>query len=175
MFVLAFALHPKYSKTALKIIKLSEKHVGTWRDGHPLSARRLANAALFYYQKHELWLAPEDNPSAREREEKDFHLHMLLYLSGKTVLDNVEDYDAVRWPDPCDWYNLFHDAFGLMLVNFALFLLDCPVQSASCERLFKDFARFLSKHRSRLLKEKLMMSAMIKRDLKHKYPEDSQA
>jgi hypothetical protein len=49
-FVLTFALHPRYRKTALHILELSEIQVSTWRNvSNVLTARRLADAALLYY------------------------------------------------------------------------------------------------------------------------------
>jgi hypothetical protein len=127
---------------------------------------------LFYYCKHDLWSAPADKPLNRKKEEDELKLAIYMWLSDRTPWGDLYEYNPVRWSDPCSWFDINEDHLGAPLVNFAKFLLDCPVQSASCERLFKDFARFLSKHRSRLLKKKLVMSAMIKYDMKHKYPQD---
>ena len=150
LYVLAFALHPKYSATAINIFWLSTLACGSWKEkGNALTATKLAEAAVFYYGKHELSSLPESN------------------LSG--LLYSKSEFD-----DPCDWFKLNKDYYG-SLVNFAKFLLDCPVQSASCERLFKDFSHFLFKHQSRLLKEKLVKYTMIKYDLHQTYPQDCKA
>jgi hypothetical protein len=36
------------------------------------------------------------------------------------------------------------------ITNLSMFLLDCPVQAATCERLFKEFACLHTKLRNRL-------------------------
>mgnify|MGYP000627118457 CR=1 FL=1 len=173
LFVLAFALHPKYRKSVLKILELLEAWAGKWKNSNnPLTAWRLADAALFYYCKHDLWFAPEADPLDRKKEEQDLKLAIYMWLSDRTQWNELYVYNPKRWADPCDWFDINKDNLGAPLVNFAKFQLDCPVQSALCERLFKDFSQFLSKHRSRLLKKKLVQSAMIKYDMKHKYPED---
>ena len=41
------------------------------------------------------------------------------------------------------------------ILNLAKFLLDCPIQSASCERLFKDFGRYHTKVRNKIFEKPL--------------------
>ena len=86
----------------------------------------------------------------------------------KTIAYSVTDYKH-----PGLWFDENEDFVGTKLANFARFLLDCPAQGASCERLFKHFARFLTKARNRLSTDKLMKSTMIKYDMTAKYQGDT--
>jgi hypothetical protein len=56
------------------------------------------------------------------------------------------------------------------------FLLCAPVQSAaSCERLFKDFALYHTKHRNRMNPPTYLKQTQIKHDMVRKYgPADAQ-
>ena len=53
-----------------------------------------------------------------------------------------------------------------------MFLLDAPVQAATCERLFKEFARLHTKLRNRLKPETTHAMAQVKYNLRRKYPKD---
>jgi hypothetical protein len=92
-------LHPKYQKTALEIIELHKTQVGTWKNANnALTARRLlllADAALFYYCKHDLWFAPDN-----KKEEDNLKLAIYMWLSDRTPWDDFYKYDPVRWLDP---------------------------------------------------------------------------
>ena len=57
------------------------------------------------------------------------------------------------------------------LSNMAKFLLDCPIQSASCERLFKDFGRYHIKVQNKLHASTTLKSTQIIHDIRRTYPE----
>ena len=67
-------------------------------------------------------------------------------MKGKS-LDGMDDTDEVaKNVDPVDFF-LPHMIKHIPFIWLAIFLLSCPVQSASCERLFKDFAFFHTKEK----------------------------
>lgn len=171
LFVLCFLLHPGFYDTASKILLLSEKSRGTWNDEkNRLTPSRLTDAAVFYYQKHELWLCSRDCDRAKELQQ--FRLHIYLWLKRLRPMDQLFKYTPGDYPQPTVWWEVNAEMVGIGVANFAKFLLGCPVQSATCERLFKDFAQYLTKTRNRLSRDKLVQSTMIKYDMREKYPDD---
>ena len=94
------------------------------------------------------------------------------YLKGRVASDApVVEFTHEAFPEPHAWFDMHEGIIGSYVANLAKFLIDAPAQGASCERLFKDFARFLTKTRNRLTQENLVKSTMIKHDLMEKYPE----
>ena len=57
--------------------------------------------------------------------------------------------------------------------NPAKFLLDSPIQGASCERIFKDFVRFHTKARNRLHTSTTLQSTQILHGIRRKYLEQN--
>ena len=57
--------------------------------------------------------------------------------------------------------------------NLAKFLLDSTIQGASCERLFKYFARFHTKVRNRLHTSTTLQLTQIIHNIRRKYPEQN--
>ena len=57
--------------------------------------------------------------------------------------------------------------------RLAKFLLDSPIQGASCERLFKYFARFHTKVRNRPHTSTTFQSTQIIHNIRRKYPEQN--
>ena len=53
------------------------------------------------------------------------------------------------------------------------FLLDCPIQRASCERLFKYFGRYHIKVRNKLHASTTLKSTQILHDIRRTYPEEN--
>ena len=84
----------------------------------------------------------------------------------------MDDTDEVaKNVDPVDFFlpdMIEHRPF----IRIAIFLLSCPVQSASCERLLKDFAFFHTKARNRLSDPIRKRLTMIKHDMIRKYGTD---
>ena len=56
LFLLAFALHPKYRMFVVELLHHSERDCGNWSStGNVLSVARLVMASKFYYGKHRVW------------------------------------------------------------------------------------------------------------------------
>ena len=93
------------------------------------------------------------------------------WMKGKS-LEVMDDTDEVaKNVDPVDFFlpdMIEHRPF----IRIAIFLLSCPVQSASCERLFKDFFFFHTKARNRLSDPIRKRLTMIKHDIIRKYRTD---
>ena len=84
----------------------------------------------------------------------------------------MEDTDEVAKNfDPVDFL-LTHMIEHRPFIRIAIFLLSWPVQSASCERLFKYFAFFHTKARNRLSDPIRKRLTMIKHDMIQKYGTD---
>ena len=56
--------------------------------------------------------------------------------------------------------------------NLEKFLLNCLIQSALCERLFKDFGRYHTKVRNKLHASTTLKSTHILHDIRRTYPEE---
>ena len=81
----------------------------------------------------------------------------------------MDDTDEVaKNVDPVDFF-LPHMIEHPPFIRLAVFLLSCPVQSASCERLLKDFAFFHTKARNRLSDPIRKRLTMIKHDIIRNY------
>ena len=164
LFFLAFALHPSFHHMAVDIVKHSEKVDGSWgRKGNALSVVRLAKAATFYYSKHKRVL----DTTNQEEELLELDKCMRQWLQGTTK-------DMSRYKEgenASEWWNENRTEHP-ELAQLATFLLDCPVQGAACERLFKDFALFHTKQRNRLNADTVYKSTLVKHMLRRKYPED---
>jgi len=170
LYLLTFCLHPKYKAVAIEILRKSELRKGKYKDTkNPITAARLTDAACFYYKKHLLFTTTDEQE--QKREIKKLRLTVFLWLKGQ---DNInQDLFAYQSSmDPSEWYDLNEDTLGMEISNLAKFLLGIPSQGATCERLFKDFNRYLTKARNRLSDKNLVKSTMIKYDMKDKYPED---
>ena len=80
-------------------------------------------------------------------------------------LEGMDDTDEVaKNVDPVDFF-LPHMIEHRPFIRLAIFLLSCPVQSASCERLFKYFAFFHTKSRNCLSDPIRKRLTMIKHDM----------
>jgi hAT family C-terminal dimerisation region len=164
LFFLAFALHPSFHQMAVDILKHSEKVDGSWgRKRNALSVVRLGKAATFYYAKHKRFL----DTTNRNEELLELDKCVRQWLQGKTS-------DLSRYKEgenAAEWWNE-NRTENPELAQLATFLLDCPVQGAACERLFKDFALFHTKQRNRLNPDTVYQSTLVKHMLRRKYPED---
>ena len=84
----------------------------------------------------------------------------------------MDDTDEVaKNVDPVDFF-LPHMIEHRRFIRLAIFLLSCPVQSASCDRLFKYFAFFRTKARNRLSDPIRKRLTMIKHNIIRKYGTD---
>jgi hAT family C-terminal dimerisation region len=166
LFFLAFAFHPSFRKMAVDIVAHSEKEDGSWgRDKNALTVVRLAKAATFYYAKHKLFVE-----SSKEKQDKELGLldkAVHQWLQGK--VDGLSVYNEGE--NAAEWWNE-NRTENPEIAQLATFLLDCPVQGAACERLFKDFALFHTKQRNRLKSETVYTSTLVKHRLQCKYPDD---
>ena len=94
------------------------------------------------------------------------------WMKGKS-LEGMDDTDEVdKNVDPVDFF-LPHMIKHRPFIRVAIFLLICPVQSASCERLLKDFAFFHTKARNRLSDPIRKRLTMINHDMIRKYGIDN--
>jgi hypothetical protein len=172
LYILAFGFHPFYRHLALDVLRKLEEKKGNWpnRD-NKLCSRRLAHAAAkFYYDKFQLSMHAIDT-KAYKQELIALEVSVYQWLNGEDFLGSqLFPYTQEAYPSVSDWFKVNESVLGAPFTRFAMFLLDAPVQAASCERLFKDFSRFHTKTRNRLGKEKLVKSTHIKYDLKKKYP-----
>jgi hypothetical protein len=168
---LAFALHPLHAATARKILRTNESEYGNWGDkSNPLCTPRLAHAAKTYFLKFQLPKTALD--------EDGFYLEDKLQDEVNTLGLKVKQWLMGRLPMP-DPFNPAKDDSVLwwgwqsceepILANFAMFLLSCPVQSASCERVFKNYSAFHTKKRNHLGSKKTYRMTKIKYYLDNKY------
>ena len=102
---------------------------------------------------------------------KDIEKRLRKWMKGKS-LEGMDDTDeAAKNVDPIDFF-LPHMIEHRPFIRLAIFLLSCPVQSAPCERLFKDFAFFDTKTRNRLSDPIRKRLNMIRHDMIRKYGAD---
>ena len=178
LYVLAFALHPAYKEYAVHVIAFNEYSRGSWPANRiaVLSSMRLAWAAGFYWEKHELsaYSGKSDPTSVRKLriERNNLVVAVHRYLTNHPLrIKFTLPYDPEMFPSIVDWY-LENRACGEAFCRFAAWILGAPVQSASCERLFKDFALFNTKSRNRLSQAKMEKSTLIKHDMQVVYGSD---
>ena len=173
LFFLTFLLHPQYREPALKILSSAYERDGSWvREKNYLSASRLSFAAAFYYRKFELHQAETDE--GKRMEEKYLISSIKKWSRQEKSLSDLDFSVYNHGENPVDWYVL-HDQDYPEMSRLAVFLLGAPVQSASCERLFKDYTRFHTKERNRLTAQKTHNLTVIKHDMKRRYPNDYKA
>jgi len=168
LYVLAFALHPIYSKFAMDLLGRSHDVNGEWPNTkNVFSARRLAHCAKFYYVKHRL--SPYD-PGTTDFLKDVTNIEVAVYqmIRGKPVMGSFP-YDPMSFTSLSAYFQENEAVNGKAFTRFAVFLFSCPVQGASCERLFKDFNRYHTKTRNRLSRAKMVMSTQIKYDMKNRY------
>mmetsp|Transcript_21234 Transcript_21234/g.27423 ORF Transcript_21234/g.27423 Transcript_21234/m.27423 type:complete len:212 (+) Transcript_21234:359-994(+) len=144
---LAFALHPLHAESARKILKLNEQEYRNWgENGNVLCTPRLAFAVRMNYMKDKLHLSPSTKDGYWVEERVDKELGKLgssikQWLMGKMTLS---DSFNPATDDPGDWWSL-QACEQPVLANFSMLLLSCPVQSASCKRVFKNYSAFHAK------------------------------
>ena len=93
------------------------------------------------------------------------------WIQGKS-LEGMEDTDEVdKNVNPVDFF-FPHMIEHRPFIRLGIFILSCPIQSASCERLLKDFSFFLTKARNRLSDLIRKRLTMIKHDMIRKYGTD---
>ena len=92
-------------------------------------------------------------------------------MKGKYVEGMDDTNEVAKNVDPFDFF-LPHMIEHRPFIRLDIFLLNCPVQSASCERLFNFFAFFQTKARNRLSDPIRKRLTMIKHDMIPKYGND---
>ena len=184
LYFLAFALHPAYRTTAAAIIEYSERENGNWvSKGNCLSVARLTHAAKFYYGKFQLTTIEEFDTSEEgrtkckgrrqwEQEIKTLGKNMKKWLTGKNMTGIQDDYATGE--DAVEWWVMQSSEYPEM-AELAMFLLDCPVQAATCERIFKEFSRFHTKRRANLINETTFRLTQVKHAIKKEFKKDEQA
>ena len=113
---------------------------------------RLTHAALFYYDMKELH-PPEATEEEREEGRDNLKIHIHKWL---TVTSNigVPRYQGEKKENVVEWWE--ENAVKLPEIsNLSKFLLDFPIQSAPCERLFKDFVPHLGVVASKIFEKPL--------------------
>ena len=164
-------MHPVFHQVAIKILDWSEKNNGNYTDkNNCLSRAGLLAASVFYYKKHKLHKEGA-TAKGKEEEEKILKTRLRKWMKGK-YLEGMDDTDEVaKNVDPIDFF-LPHMIEHRPFIRLAIFILSCPVQSASCECLFKDFAFLHTKARNRLSEPIRKRLTMIKHDMIRKYGND---
>ena len=178
LYMLAFALHPKYRMYAVKLLRRSEDIMGNWGTSkNVLSVARLVMATKFYFAKHRVW--ERTMPTADKRRchnEEQFRqdsirkharflgVEMKKWLQGAQFDDGFthEEYNGGH---PVEfWQDQVRE--HVHLATFAQWLLSQAVQSASCERLFKDFVQFHDKKRNKTHHDKVHKQAQVRRHIR---------
>eukprot|EP00977_Amphora_coffeiformis_P000526 scaffold132_cov170-Amphora_coffeaeformis.AAC.5 len=145
------------------------------RDGNTL---RLVPAACFYYAKHRLWkdTIKDGKTVNRSQNEKrqliegafaNLRRDMRLWLMGRRFTTGVSDTQGAENTPPVEFWAMWVDDHPEM-ATLAQFLLSAAVQSASCERLFKQWMQFHTKSRNRLQPEKTQGMALVRRAIRQK-------
>jgi hypothetical protein len=166
LFFLAFALHPLYRGTAMLMLQHSVVVYGNWnRKKNPLTVVRLQQAAEFYFQKHKV------GRNIDQANLLDFREDLGMWLRG----DTMESIGIFRYKkdDGADFW-LKQEVEHPELAAFAAFLHDANAASASCETVFKEFARQHTKLRHNLGAETVHNLTVIKHNLPRKYPQDAE-
>ena len=144
LFLLAFCLHPHYMRAARALLAQDRRAAPM----SFLSAPCLANASAGYFAK---WF-----PSDRERANVIVQ-QMFDLLTGDNgtmfcarPLTGDQSYRAAGWTWLKFWEFLSLGGTCAGLAKFALVLLGCKPQTASVERLFKEYAAQYTKARNRM-------------------------
>ena len=176
LYFLAFALHPLYRTVAIRIIENSQSTHGNWtEDKNQLSVTRLIHAAKSYYYKFQLLLtnkkglrlSTEVVTKRYNDETGKLGKYLTQWLKGTSMGGITSDFDAMT-DDPVEWWSDLLVEYG-PLANFAMFLLDAPVQSATCEEIFKHYAAFHTKKRNQLGSTKVYKMTQVKYNMTSKY------
>ena len=177
LYLLAFALHPKYRSYMVDLLRQSETLTGNWGTSkNVFSVARLVMAAKFYFAKHRVWRLTTDQMTQdrcmRDEEHRKSVIHdharmlgidMRKWLQGGQFADGMthEDYNGGH---PVEfWQDQVREHFHIS--KFAQWLLSQAVQSASCERLFKEFMQFHTKARNKTKHSKVHQQAQVRRHI----------
>ena len=144
--MLALLLHPSFRKTAVAILDYNgAKHGAFSSNRNPLTRARIIQAAKFYSNKFELMNAAVDGAVDGGRQlHRDIVKWIISGPDGMGMMPFSASEDNV-----VEWWNV-HSKETALLSKLAVFLLSAPVQSADCERLFKDYDFTHTKVRNRL-------------------------
>lgn len=168
IFALGFILHPQFYHCGLSLLKDNKRHGNYTNKRNVFSQGRLKLAAQFYFKKYRL----ESSADNADKEAKTVGQQFSCWvtqsrLEACTVPEVDEFYD-----DPAAFW-LINASELPELSRLATFLLCCTVQSADCERVFKDFDLIHTKARNRLNPVKTRMTHQIKTDLRRQRPVNS--
>jgi hypothetical protein len=73
-----------------------------------------------------------------------------------------------------EWWGMQSSEYPEM-AELAMFLLDCPVQAATCERVFKEFARLHTKRRANLINRTTFQMTQVKHAIRKEFKKEDQA
>lgn len=179
LFMLAFALHPKYRLFMVEMIKKSEFIFGLWGDSkNVFTVARLTMAAKFYYSKHRVWMQELPTIEAKNRVVEDeqyrqrelkHHCRLLgidikKWLLGLTFDDGLTEDDYTGGHPVEFWQEQRREHTNL--ARFAQWIFSASIQSATCERLFKDFSQFHTKKRNKMSHALVHKQALVRRHLR---------
>ena len=130
-----------------------------WTSQRKIMATTLTTKNVFQgldFSRHQSFTARSINyrkkvSQQREKEEeKILKKRLRKWMKGKSLEGMYDTDEVVKNVDPVDFF-LPHMIEHRPFIRLAIFLLSCPVQSSSCERLFKYFSFFHTKARNRLI------------------------
>jgi hypothetical protein len=93
--------------------------------------------------------------------------YLTQWLKGTSMGGITAAFDATT-DDPVEWWGDLLVEYG-PLATLAMFLLDAPVQSATCEQIFKNYAAFHTKKRNQLGNQKVYQMTQVKYNMSAKY------
>jgi hypothetical protein len=166
LFFLAFALHPAFRNIAVKFLSASTNAYCTFTiNKNVLTVARFKKAAVFYMEKFNLWTTADNHKT----ESRQLGKNLAAWLMEDGEFNQVElPPGKFKGTDDAAGYWLQHTVEHPGIANLAVHLLCCPVQSAACERLFKDYPLFHTKLRNQLKTEKYHKMTQIKHGLQRR-------
>lgn len=179
LYILAFALHPRYRKFMVKLLKRSELDFGLWSaTKNVFSVARITMAAKFYFTKHRVWmlLLGDDEQRQRARTDANYRkeevtrqcrmlgIDVKKWLMGSTFDDGLSEDDYMGGHPVEFWQQQRREHSHI--ARFSQWLFSAGVQSASCERLFKDYLQFHTKKRNKLGHGRVHQQALVRRHIR---------
>ena len=164
IFFLGFCVHPFFRLSAFALLEASYSDHGSKRTGsNPFCLARVLQAAKFYFEKWELYSSTEK----MEDEKVQLGNDLMGWLKQEpSMMKDFNPWNEMDARDnPVGFWLVQSQEFPVLSL-FASFLLCCPVQSASCERMFKDWQFYHTKTRNQLAGDKILKLMQIKRDMR---------
>ena len=178
LYLLGFAMHPKYRAFTVRLLRKSEQIHGTWTSSKNMfSVARLVMAAKFYYAKHRVWkVASSTEVIKRMEEDVRYRAECvreqcrLLGVAVKKWLIGASFDDGMTHEDftgghPVEFWKL-QEGEHKYIACFAMWILSASIQSATCERLFKDYLQFHTPRRNTTAYTKVHKQAHVRRHIR---------